>query len=139
MKSSMIINLLTWLTALLLGACVVQSAPPVPVEEEQIENVVKEYFVRDTTVPDYDVTIEEVASNWARVSINPAGTEGATSTLYLQKQGGVDDVSTATVAEAPGNDARVGTTTGWTVILGPQVEFNEAKLDEVGIPNTVRP
>lgn len=111
-----------------------------PVEEEQIENVVTDYFVRDSAAPTYIVNVELVENNWARVSMRPEGIENTDDVLvYLQKQ-------SATAIEAPtaepetdtGNIAPVDTTSGWTIILGPQAQFSEEELDNAGIPPFIR-
>lgn len=111
-----------------------------PVEEEQIENVVIDYFVRDSASPEYTVTIEEVDQSWARVSMSPIGVQNTEANIvYLQDQ-------SATAIEAPtpdpdanpGNIAPVETTSGWTIIAGPQVTFSEEELDAAGIPPFIR-
>ena len=135
----LLIGILTLLIGLGLMGCSSQSQTLTPVEEEQIENVVKDYVIRDTEIPDYTVTIEEVSAEWARVSVIPVGVEGGASTLYLQKQVEGTTAPTATVARLPGHEARASTSTGWAIILGPQAEFAEATLDEVGVPSDVRP
>lgn len=111
-----------------------------PVEEEQIENVVTAYFQRDSATPPYVVNIEQVEDAWARVSMRPEGVENSDDViLYLQKQ-------SATAIEAPtiepdtatGNIGPVDTTSGWTIILGPQAQFSEEELDNAGIPPFIR-
>ena len=111
-----------------------------PVEEEQIKNVVSDYFVRDSGAPSYDVTIEKVEQNWARVAISPVGVENSEPNLvYLQNQA-------ATAIEAPtaeanansGNIAPVDTTSGWAIIIGPQVNFTTDELDAAGVPPAIR-
>ncbi|MCB0096099.1 MAG: hypothetical protein KDE46_10285, partial [Caldilineaceae bacterium] len=59
---------------LVLTACGRQAAIP-PTEEEQIKNVATNYFVRDQSLPEYDVQIEEVVDDWARVSLAAAGVD----------------------------------------------------------------
>jgi hypothetical protein len=86
--------------------CSSQSETLTPVEEEQIETVVKDYVIRDTEIPDYTVTVEEVSADWARVSVIPVGVEGGASTLYLQKQGEGAVAPTAAVATLPGPEGR---------------------------------
>lgn len=121
-----------------LSACNPQNIAG-PVEQEQIKNVVKDYVVRDTDIPDYEVTIEAMAKDWARVSLVPAQVEGETTTLYLQKQVEEPGAPTAVIARQPGHEARARTTSGWAIILGPQTDFSEAELDQVGVPVGVRP
>jgi hypothetical protein len=111
-----------------------------PVEQEQIENVVKTFLVRDTTIPEYEVTIEAVVDDWARVSVNPAGTETEQPTfLYLKKEVDAPANPTPTLTVQPGHESEVDTTTGWSIVLGPQASFTQAELDEVGVPPEIRP
>ncbi|MCB0153495.1 MAG: hypothetical protein KDF65_01770 [Anaerolineae bacterium] len=139
-KQLLLIFSIIWLTWGPLSACGPQNRAAVrPVEQEQIKNVVREYVVRDTNIPDYEVTIEAVAEDWARVSLAPAQVEGQTTTLYLQKQDAGQAAPTAIIAELPGHEARTQATTGWTIILGPQADFSPAELNEVAVPSEVRP
>lgn len=134
--------LMTILAALLLIALVSCNSNTLrPTEQEQIENAVKNYVIRDTNIPNYEVSIEAVAGNWARASVSPAGveTEPKTDIIYLQKQVEGDAAPTAPAKEQPGHEAVVTTTSGWTIILGPQTSFTQAELDEVGVPQAVRP
>lgn len=127
------------LIAPLLVACNTPSANLTPVEEAQIKNVVQDYYVRHTSIPDQEVEIEEVAGNWARVAIRPTGVETAPDLLFLQDHDAA--AATAPAAETtvqPGNQASVTTTTGWTIILGPQAQFTPAELDAAGIPAEIR-
>lgn len=124
----------------LLGCNTTEETTIRPVEQEQIENVVKTFLVRDTTIPEYEVTIEAVVDNWARVSVNPAETEGDQPTfLYLQKQVDAPANPTPTLTVQPGHESEVDTTTGWSIILGPQASFSQAELDEAGVPPDIRP
>ena len=137
-KQRLFMICIIWLIGIALSACNSQDTTG-PVEQEQIENVVKDYVVRDTNIPNYEVTIEATTKDWARVSLAPAQVEGETTTLYLQKQ--VEDATapTAVIAAEPGHEARTKTTSGWAIILGPQSNFSEAELDRVGVPAGVRP
>ena len=132
---------LAWLVLIapLLVACDTPSANLTPVEEAQIKNVVQDYYVRHTSIPDQEVEIQEVASNWARVAIRPAGVETAPDLLFLQDHDAADVTAPAVETTVqPGNQASVTTTTGWTIILGPQVQFTPAELDAAGIPAAIR-
>ena len=132
---------LAWLVLIapLLVACDTPSANLTPVEEAQIKNVVQDYYVRHTSIPDQEVEIQEVASNWARVAIRPAGVETAPDLLFLQDHDAADVTAPAVETTVqPGNQASVTTTTGWTIILGPQVQFTPAELDAAGIPAEIR-
>ncbi|MEZ4664692.1 MAG: hypothetical protein R2911_44735 [Caldilineaceae bacterium] len=55
-----------------LAACGPEGANVPPTEEEQIKNVAASYFVRNQSLPEYEVQIEEVVDEWARVSLAPA-------------------------------------------------------------------
>ncbi|MDX1520471.1 MAG: hypothetical protein R3264_02490, partial [Anaerolineae bacterium] len=57
------------LTLTILSACGDAEANLPPVEEEQIENVVKSYVVREESLPEYEVSIDAVENGWARVSL----------------------------------------------------------------------
>jgi hypothetical protein len=127
------------LLSLLLVGCSAGAPELRPVEEEQIENVVKEFMVREGSVPDYEVNIQQATQSWARVAIEPVGIETEPVLLYLQKQVGGTAAPTADPQEQAGTDARVETPTGWTIILGPQAEFSQSELDEAGVPESVRP
>ncbi len=111
-----------------------------PVEEEQIKNVVSDYFVRDSGVPSYEVTIEKVEQDWARVAISPVGTENSEPNLvYLQDQAATAiEAPTAEANANPGNIAPVDTTSGWVIIIGPQVNFTAEALDAAGVPSVIR-
>ena len=123
----------------LLVACNTPSANLTPVEEAQIKNVVQDYYVRHTSIPDQVVEIQEVAGNWARVAIRPAGVETAPDLLFLQDHDAADAAAPpAQTTVQPGNQASVTTTTGWTIILGPQAQFTPAELDAAGIPAAIR-
>jgi len=141
------------LAALLLLGCgtdsegaVVESAAPAvvddvrPVEEEQIENVVSDYFSRDSAAPDYTVTIQAVEDGWARASLSPVGVENSEPNLvYLQDQSATAiEAPTADPEANPGNIAPVETTSGWTIIIGPQVQFSTEELDAAGVPPFIR-
>lgn len=127
------------LVLILLTGCDAQVSGVAPVERQQIKNVVDEFVTRDTNIPDYEVKIEEVTDTWARVSINPVRTEDSETFLYLQKQAEiVSEASAATATVQPGHEARVEASTGWTIILGPQADFTQGELDEVGIPQEIR-
>jgi len=131
--------LLMLVIAQLVAACDTPSANLTPVEEEQIKNVVTDYYVRETSIPDQEVEIQEVAGNWARVGINATGIEAAPNLLFLQNH--VDAAINAPAVQTtvqPGNQASVTTTTGWTIILGPQVNFTQEELDAAGIPAEIR-
>ncbi|MFN8466958.1 MAG: hypothetical protein U0X20_15500 [Caldilineaceae bacterium] len=128
-------------TAVLLAGCSTRAVQARPVEEEQIKNVVKDYFVRSGSIPDYGATIEEVDGNWARVRIAPVGVNNVNgeTILYLQKQNQtLRDAPPPTLDVQPGNQARVTTTSGWTIVAGPQAQFTEAELDAAGIPEAIR-
>ena len=128
-------------TAVLLAGCSTRANLARPVEEEQIKNVVKDYFVRSGTIPDYKVTIEEVDGNWARVRIAPVGVNNVNgeTILYLQKEDQtVQDVPPPTLDVQPGNQASVTTTSGWTIVAGPQAQFTDAELDAAGVPDAIR-
>ena len=132
---------LAWLVLIapLLVACDTPSANLTPVEEAQIKNVVQDYYVRHTSIPDQEVEIQEVAGQWARVAIRPAGVEAAPDLLFLQDHDAADVTAPAVETTVqPGNQASVTTTTGWTIILGPQVQFTPAELDAAGIPAAIR-
>lgn len=123
----------------LLVACNTPSANLTPVEEAQIKNVVQDYYVRHTSIPDQEVEIQEVAGQWARVAIRPAGVEAAPDLLFLQDHDAADVTAPAVETTVqPGNQASVTTTTGWTIILGPQAQFTPAELDAAGIPADIR-
>lgn len=112
-----------------------------PVEEEQIENVVKDYYVRNTEIPEQEVTIEASTAEWARVSIRPAATDqnSDVASFYLQKQDHISPDIPVEDRAQPGNQASDTTTTGWSIVLGPQVNFTDAELDGAGVPEAVRP
>lgn len=123
----------------LFTACNTPSAALTPVEAEQIENVVKDYYVRNTSIPDQEVEILEVVGDWARVSIQPTGVETTPNLFFLQNHNTADnEVPAAETTVLPGNQASVTTTTGWTVILGPQANFTQEELDAAGIPAEIR-
>jgi hypothetical protein len=128
-------------TAVLLAGCSTRADQARPVEEEQIKNVVKDYFVRSGSIPDYEATIEEVDDNWARVRIAPVGVNNVNgeTILYLQNQDQTArDAPPPTLDVRPGNQARVTTTSGWTIVAGPQSEFTDAELDAAGVPAAIR-
>jgi hypothetical protein len=138
-------KVVTVLTVFILGlgliGCAGQTAPNLrPVEAEQIENVVEQFVMRDTNIPEFDVDIEQVNGSWARVSLKPEGVKSdEQSYLYLQKQTGDNAAPTAATTVQAGHESRVETSTGWTIILGPKVEFTESELDAAGVPQEIRP
>jgi hypothetical protein len=122
------------------AACSLQSNTLRPVEEEQIANVVVDYYTRNGALPEQEVTIEAVTEDWARVSMKPAGIEGTADIFYLQNQNtAVNPAPTAELIVQPGDQARTTTTTGWVIIIGPQVTFSDEELDAVGVPPALRP
>jgi hypothetical protein len=124
----------------LLAACNTPSASLTPVEAEQIKNVVEQYYVRNTSIPDQEVEIQKVVGAWARVSIKPTGVATEPNLLFLQNHAdATTDVPAAETTVMTGNQASVTTTTGWTIILGPQVNFSQDELDAAGIPDEIRP
>lgn len=128
-------------TAVFLAGCSTRADLARPVEEEQIKNVVKDYFVRSGSIPDYEVKIEEVDGNWARVRIAPVGVNNVNgeTVLYLQNQDQTaQDAPLRTLDVQPGNQASVTTSSGWTVVAGPQAEFTDAELDAAGVPAAIR-
>lgn len=131
--------LLLVVTTGILAACDTPSAALTPVETEQIKNVVENYYVRNSAIPDQEVEIQEVAGDWARVGIKPAGVETEPDLLFLQNHTTASEEAPAVQTTVlPGNQAPTTTTTGWTIILGPQVQFTEAELDAAGIPAEIR-
>lgn len=125
--------------AQLVAACNTPSANLTPVEEEQIKNVVQDYYVRHASIPEQEVEIQEVVGNWARVAIRPAGVETAPDLFFLQDHdAAANKAPAAQTTVQPGNQASVTTTTGWTIILGPQVQFTPAELAAAGIPAEIR-
>ncbi len=127
------------LTTVLFAGCSTQADQARPVEEEQIKNVVQDYFVREGSIPDYEATIDKVNGNWARVRIAPVGVDNVNgdTILYLQKQT-LNDVPPPTLAVQPGGQASVTTTSGWTIVAGPQARFTDAELDAAGVPAAIR-
>jgi hypothetical protein len=136
-KQTFIALILSFMALFILTACNSTEANLRPVEREQIENVVKEFVVREESLPPYEVSIEAVDDGWARVSLQPEGVEGQPTLLYLQDQSKTE-APTAEAEVQPGNDARVETTSGWSIVLGPQVEFKTETLTEAGVPESLR-
>jgi len=133
-------GLMVGLLILLAAGCDIQSDAIRPVEEEQIKNVVIDYYTRNTSIPDYDVTIEEVEEEWARVGIAPSGVATEPDILYLQNQAETRiEAPTAVIDTATGNTARVETDTGWVIVVGPQANFSDEELDAAGVPPFIRP
>ncbi len=128
------------------GNAIVADADPAvvenlrPVEEEQIDNVVTAYFSRDSAAPEYTVTVQEIEDGWARVSLSPVGVENSELNLvYLQDQSATAiEAPTAEPDTNPGNIGPVDTTSGWTIIIGPQVQFSTEELDAAGVPPFIR-
>ncbi len=114
-----------------------------PVAEQQIVNVVEDYYTRQSGVlPEYEAKIELVQDNWARVSIHPVGVEESTNPelFYLQNQLEADNpLPTPTVVVSPQQTAPRSTETGWAIIVGPQVHFSSEELDNAGVPDFIRP
>lgn len=128
-------------TAVLLAGCSTQANPARPVEEEQIKNVVKDYFIRSGSIPDYEATIEEVDGNWARVRIAPVGVTNVNgeTILYLQNQDQtVQDAPPPTLDVQPGNQASLTTPSGWTIVAGPKSDFTDAELNAASVPAAIR-
>ncbi|MCB0088517.1 MAG: hypothetical protein KDE54_11440 [Caldilineaceae bacterium] len=125
---------------LVLTACGRQAAIP-PTEEEQIKNVATNYFVRDQSLPEYDVQIEEVVDDWARVSLAAAGVDTQEPmVMYLQNQAETDNpVATAMPVGMPSEDVQISNDFGWVVITQPQAQFTDAELDAIGVPADIRP
>lgn len=132
-----------WLALVFLFMCTACTLPGnslQPVEEEQIANVVTDYYTRYSGIPEQAVTIEAVEGNWARVSMKPVGIESDADIFYLQNQtGSVTAAPTAELQVQPGNQARTTTTTGWVIVAGPQVSFTAEELDAAGVPSAIRP
>ena len=140
-RVALILVALLPVVAIVMAGCSIKADGARPVEEEQIKNVVKDYFVRNSSVPDYEATIEEVNGNWARVRISPVGVDTANGDVvfYLQNQDqAATDAPPATLNVQPGKQARTTTTSGWTIIAGPQAHFTDAELDAAGVPDAIR-
>ncbi|MCB0061247.1 MAG: hypothetical protein KDE19_04000, partial [Caldilineaceae bacterium] len=77
---------------------------------------------------------------WARVTMSPLGVENSEPNIvYLQDQSDTAiEASTPDPEVNPGNIAPVETTSGWTIIAGPQVNFSEEELDSAGVPPFIR-
>ncbi|MEZ4864866.1 MAG: hypothetical protein R3C14_26370 [Caldilineaceae bacterium] len=136
------IALLMLMTTLWITACDQQGAVLPPTEEEQIKNVAVGYFVRETSVPEYEAQVEAVVDDWARVSLAPVGVEssGGPMIMYLQNQAATDNPApTAVPQTVPGNEARITNDFGWTVITPPQVQFSDTELDAMQVPAKIRP
>ena len=115
-----------------------------PTEEQQILNVVEDFYVRDeANVPEYEAAIEAIDGNWVRVSIAPVGVEivNGPDIVYLQNQTEAKrDLAPLTVVVSPTtNTARVATSSGWVIVAGPQAQFTQAELSAAGIPASIRP
>lgn len=121
-------------------------------EREQIENIVRDYLRRDPNVPEYEIVVDEVEGDWARVTATPAGSATEPEILYLKRE--IAGVAPTPAAEAPtvaANDQQLPPTqqppvatqttaeTGWVVVLGPQTTFTAEELDQAGVPAGVRP
>lgn len=135
-------TVLTVAIMLLFTACRSGEELVPPTEEEQIKNVALGYFVRDTSIPEYEAEIEAIVDDWARVSLTLVATESTTDpmTLYLQNQAATDDpVPTAVPMTLPGNNARTTNDFGWAVITEPQVYFSDEELDSRQVPEKIRP
>lgn len=115
----------------------------IPVEEQQIVNVVEDYYVRQSAVvPEYEAEVEEVENNWARVSIRPVGVEvsNGPEIFYLQNQVEAErELPTPTVELTPPQSARRSTDTGWVIVAGPQARFTPEELNAAGVPAFIRP
>lgn len=115
-----------------------------PTEEQQILNVVEDFYVRDEgNVPEYEAAIEAIDGNWVRVSIAPVGVEtiNGPDILYLQNQAEAERAlpTLTTVVSPTTNTARVATSSGWAIVAGPQAQFTEAELSAAGVPASIRP
>lgn len=139
-RKFMTVFLLVFILGLILIGCTGQTNSNIrPVEAEQIANVVEQFVMRDTNIPDFEVDIEQVDDSWARVSLKPEGVSSdELSYLYLQKQIGDNAAPTAATTVQAGHESRVEASSGWTIILGPKVEFSESELDAAGVPEEIR-
>ncbi|MEZ4711732.1 MAG: hypothetical protein R3A44_31360 [Caldilineaceae bacterium] len=126
---------------LVLAACGPEGANVSPTEEEQIKNVAASYFVRNQSLPEYEVQIEEVVDDWVRVSLAPAAVDTQEPMImYLQNQAETDNpVATAMPVGMPSEDVRLSNDFGWVVITQPQAHFTDAELDDMGVPQDIRP
>jgi len=112
-----------------------------PVERQQIKNLVEDYVIRNTNLPEYEVSIEATTANWARVSISPVGVdpEPGPDIVYLQKQVEAPSGDGASTASTVADQEQLTTSSGWTIVLGPQATFTATELDEVGVPQDIHP
>lgn len=126
---------------LVLAACGPEGANVSPTEEEQIKNVAASFFVRNQSLPEYEVQIEEVVDDWVRVSLAPAAVDTQEPMImYLQNQAETDNpVATAMPVGMPSEDVRLSNDFGWVVITQPQAHFTDAELDDMGVPQDIRP
>ena len=141
--------LLATLLISLLSSCTVAStaSEPIdaitPIEEQQIKNVVQDYYVRQpAVVPEYEAKIEEARDGWARVSIRPVGVESAGSpdVFYLQNQlESGREPPTPTDVLTSSQTVRTSTATGWVIVAGPQAQYTEDELNAAGVPMFIRP
>lgn len=126
---------------LVLAACGPEGGNVSPTEEEQIKNVAASFFVRNQSLPEYEVQIEEVVDDWVRVSLAPAAVDTQEPMImYLQNQAETDNpVATAMPVGMPSEDVRLSNDFGWVVITQPQAHFTDAELDDMGVPQDIRP
>lgn len=150
-RNSLIITLVT--LAMLTGCNAEETSAPGAggLERQHIQTTVRDFLERDPNVPEYEIDVEEVAGDWARVTATPTGVEAEPEVFYLKKEvAGVVPTPAAaapTVAVTelpqppttePGAATRTAAETGWVIVLGPQTSFTEAELDEAGVPPEVR-
>jgi hypothetical protein len=131
------------LAGLVMAACGSPADTVGPVERQQIQNVVKDYWTRNSDIPDYTANIDALTSSWARVSIHPAGVSSQNPVeFYLHKELGQEDVTPVPTAQTDvsvASEDPVTTSSGWTIVLGPKASFTAAELDAAGVPQAVRP
>ncbi|MEZ4637893.1 MAG: hypothetical protein R2856_23535 [Caldilineaceae bacterium] len=109
-------------------------------------NTVERYYMpehpalNEGNLPRYESRVQAVEGEWARVSIRPIGVESnaGPDIIYLQE---TTDLVITPTADAVSNaaDMEHSDVIGWTVVAGPQARFTDAELDEIGVPQAIRP
>ncbi len=121
-------------------------------EREQIQTAVRNYVTVQPNASQYDITVDKISGNWARVIVKPSGANAQPTYVIMKKQdrsvpAPAPSLTTSPLTPLAGsnppplvvNTPPAQTSAGWAVVLGPKANFTQAELDGAGVPPDVRP
>ena len=161
MNAKRILAILGVVLLLSLLGCSSEQGAPSTVEQEQIQNAVRQYYLQNPNVPAPQITIDKMDQGWARVSVRTTGPTSQATYFFVQRRENsapagapslgpqafstlpnpppVSILQTPMAGNSSSGQPQAGTNSGWVIVLGPKSQFTAAEMDAVGVPPDIRP